>query len=107
MYANYHNIIDYLKLFTQHFNIILISETWFSEEKGMNFEMEGYELLYMNRRNKMGGGVAIYVDNSYTFKIIESMSTAVDNVFESLAIEISRAKRNIIVACIYRAQGSD
>ncbi len=93
MYANFHNIKDYLKQFTQPFNIILISETWINNERGMDFGLEGYELLYMNRWNKNGGGVAIYVDMSYSFKVIENMSTAIDNVLECLTIEISRARK--------------
>lgn len=107
MYANFHSIKDYLNQFSQPFNIILISETWINDEKGMDFGLEGYKMLCMNRRNKNGGSVAIYVDTNYSFKVIENTSTVVDNVLECMTIEIIRARKNIIVSCIYRTPGSD
>ena len=30
-----------------------ISETWLSSGKGVDFELNGYELCYMNRKNKI------------------------------------------------------
>ena len=108
LYANFQNIKDYLNQFTHHFNIILISETWINNERGMDFGLEGYELMCMNRRNKNGGGVAMYVDMNFKYKVIENMSTVVDNVLECITIEISREKKkNIIVSCIYRTPGSN
>lgn len=107
MYANFHNMKDYLKLFKQPFNIILISETWINNEKGMDFGSEGYELIYVNRKNKTGGSVAMFFDSSYNSKVVENMSAVVNNVLECITIEISRAKKNIIVSCIYRTPGTN
>lgn len=42
----------------------------------------------MNRKNKAGGGVAIYVSNKIKFKMIEKMAVSVDNLLECVAIEI-------------------
>lgn len=33
-------------------------------DKGINFELEGYELRYISRQNKGGGGVALYVGSA-------------------------------------------
>ena len=74
LYTNFNSIRDYLHTFQQPFNIIAISETWFTPEKGMNFEMEGYEFIYKNRQSKGGCAVAIYVDLNLTFKIAEAMT---------------------------------
>ena len=59
LYANFQNIQEYLRQFSQPFNIIAISETWINPERGVDFEIEGYELYYRNRENKTGGGVAV------------------------------------------------
>ncbi len=45
LYANFHNIKHYLGQFTKPFNIIAISETWINRERGMDFELEGYEMV--------------------------------------------------------------
>ena len=51
LYANFLNIKEYLRQFTKLFNIITISETWINPEKGMDFELDGYEMNYKNREN--------------------------------------------------------
>ena len=53
--------------------------------------MDGYELSYINGQNKGGGG-AIYVDKTLNFKVLESMTTVVDNVSECISIEICKEK---------------
>ena len=105
LYANFTNIQKYLRKFTNPFNIIAISETWLTEERGLSFEIEGYEFNYLNRKNKRGGGVAIYVDSRLRYKIIENMTTAIDDVCECITIEIIMGKtmKNVYVSCVYRA----
>lgn len=70
--------------------------------------MNGYEMFCMNRQHKNGGGVALYIDEAMDCKIIESMSMAVEEVFECISVEIVLQKRrSIIVSPVYRAPGSD
>lgn len=106
MYANFCNIKEYLQQLSHSFNIIAISETWFTDERGIDFEMEGYELTYVNRQ-KPCGGVAIYVHKNLRYKIIESMTLAIDNILECVTIELFNNKKNTIVTCVYRTVGSD
>ena len=96
MYANFNSIQNYLRKFDNPFNIIAISETWFSEERGVNFELEGYELNYTNRINKKCGGTALYVDKRLKYKVIESMSTAIEQVCKCISVEILMEKKKNI-----------
>lgn len=108
LYANFHNITHYLNQCKQPFNIIAISETWITNEKGSDFEIKGYEMCYINRENKKGGGVALYVDQNLNYKVVENMSTVVDDLLECVTIEVCREKKkNVIVSCIYRSPGSN
>lgn len=92
---------------TNPFGIIAISETWTNAEKGLDFELEGYEVNFVNRRNKSGGGVAVYVDKNLNYKVVESMTTVIDNLLECITIEIYKEKeKNVIISCIYRTPGS-
>lgn len=65
-----------------------MSETWITTEKGMNFEMEGYEFIYNKRQSKGGGGVAIYVYLKLNFKMVEAMTQVVYSLLECLTIQI-------------------
>ncbi len=101
MYANFSLIKEYLHQFSQPFSIVAISETWIKNAKGAAFELEGYEVNYINRQNKSGGGVAIYVDRALKFSVMESMTTVIDNILECITVEICREKqKNLIVSCI-------
>lgn len=53
-----------------------------NEERGTDFFMEGYKLHYINRVNKRGGGVAIYVDSDLKCRQIEQMTTVMDDLME-------------------------
>ena len=92
--------------FSQPFNIIAISETWIDDVKGANFEIDGYDLTYINRKS-FAGGVAIYVDTNLKFKSVENMSQAVDNLVECITIEICMGNmRNVLISCVYRIPDS-
>lgn len=53
--------------FKKPFNIIAVSERWISEERGTDVVLQGYELHSINRGNKVGGGVALFVDGGLTY----------------------------------------
>ncbi|XP_024136829.1 uncharacterized protein LOC112151929, partial [Oryzias melastigma] len=108
MHKNYTSIKEYLQQFSHSFSVIAVSETWFKEDNIFHFELEGYDLNYINRLNKPGGGVALYVKKDMKFKIITHMTMTIDNVLECLTIEICCEKRkNVIITCVYRTPGSN
>lgn len=108
LYANFKKITKYLEQFKKPFNIIAISETWITSEKGVDdLQMNGYELNYMCRKNKAGGGVALYVDIRLDYKVVECMSAVVDDITECITVEIGmEKKKNVLVSCIYRTPGT-
>ena len=69
--------------------------------------MNGYDLIHRNRKNKKVGGVAIYVNVSIEFKVLQTMSVVIDDILACITVELSISNRtNIIVSCIYRAPGT-
>uniref|UniRef100_A0A8C6M4T9 Reverse transcriptase domain-containing protein n=1 Tax=Nothobranchius furzeri TaxID=105023 RepID=A0A8C6M4T9_NOTFU len=107
LYANFQFIKAYIAQFNQPFDVIAISETWINTGKEEDFEMKGYELLHLDRTNKKGGGVALYVDKNLRFEKMSRMTRVVDGVMECITVEINMNKqKNIIVSCIYRTPGS-
>lgn len=107
LYKNFDFIKEYLQQFSCPFSVIAITETWFNIEKGIHFDLNGYELRYMNRQNKVGGGVAIYIHNSIKYNVVTDLTLAIDGIFECLTIEIvNEKKKNVIISCIYRTPSS-
>ncbi len=105
LYKNVIHIKDYLRQFNK-LNVIAVSETWFDNEKIHEVEMEGYNLFTVNRVNKKGGGVALYVDTALRCHLIKSMSVTIENLLECVTIEIDiETSPNIIISCVYRSPG--
>ena len=94
--------------FKQRFKVIALSETWMKENRGSDFYLEGYELYHNNRINKRGGGVALFVNSDLRCKVVENMTTTIDDLMECLTLEIElEGKRNIVIMCVYRTPGTN
>ena len=96
------------KFINYKFDIIAISETWVSEPEQNKFNINGYDVYHTARKNKRGGGVALYVKQELECKFLSYKSSVVDDLIECCTIEILLSgHRNIIVSCIYRCPGSN
>ena len=72
------------------------------------YNIDGYDIVNINRSNKRGGGVMIYVSKSIKFKMVKNMSEAIDDLYECVTIEIESMKgRNTIITCMYRTPGTN
>ena len=89
--------------------MIGITETGWDDSHDWNIAIEGYNLFKMNRRNRKGGGVALYVKNAHSCTEIQVDEPG--NPIESIWIKISgaRNRRSMIVGVYYRPpnQGED
>ena len=53
--------------------------------------------------NTLCGGAGLYIRETYNFEVIRSLSKSIDDVSESLFLEIKReGQKNVIIGCIYR-----
>lgn len=108
LYANFEKINEYLSSIKGKFKLIALSETWLSKDKGADMYIEGYELHHVNRGNKKGGGVALYVDSDLKCKPVKLMTSAIDDLMECLTVEIEMENgKNIVVTCVYRTPSSN
>ena len=95
------------------FSVIALSETWFKEDQSNLVEIPNYHVVSVPRRDRRSGGSAIYVHNSFQFKIrhdlnlIQVHGDDIDHS-ESVFVEIiSPNSRNIIIGNIYRSHHTD
>ena len=102
--ANFKNLDMYLTQLEIKFDVVAITETWFSNNTVSSvFNIKGYDLYYVSRNEGKGGGVALYVNSSIKSKQIESMSLCVEDSFECVTVELLlEGSRNVIISCIYR-----
>ena len=94
----------YLSQLDVKFDIIAITETWFSESTVPEvFKIKGYELKYVTRNVGRGGGVALYINTSLKYKTIDSKCLCVNESFECITAELTLVgSKNIVISCIYR-----
>ena len=65
MSANFRKIECLLNNLKYKFDVITVSETWFDKHTNiLSFSLDNYVLYHIDRENKRGGGVAIYVSNT-------------------------------------------
>ena len=70
------------------------AETHLKEEiKEVEFEMEGYSHVTSHRKNRIGGGVIIYISNDLTYQTLASNS---DEMCSMVAVYINELKSNCI-----------
>ena len=87
--ANFSNLQDYILSLVKNFDIIAVTETWLNETDNVNdFCMAEYDIAYMNRKNKRGGGVMIYVSKRIKFDKVDNMSLVLDDILEVITIKL-------------------
>ena len=82
---------------------VCIQETWLSDIDDISlFHLEGYTLISQNKVSSKHGGVAIYLSESYDYKLLPLYPNT--NIWDGQFIEIQTpsAHKNIIVGNIYR-----
>ena len=84
-----------------YIDFILICETFLNSNDD-KATLNGYGLVSRSRVNKSKGGVAIYVNNKYQFKIRDDLAIFVEGEFETIFLEILSSPCNAIVGEIYR-----
>ena len=80
-----------------------MSETWIKESVSSYTMLENYQMLcHAHRKNKKGGGVAIYTKNNLDFNKIDVLSTSIEDVMQIVTVYICiKQLKKIVICCIY------
>ena len=102
---NFEDLKFVLSQLCYQFSFICLTETWSQEdlEKNPMYHLPNYKIVYQNRKHKnKGGGLCMYIHESFKFKIREDMSVN-SNHLESFSVEIEQSKmKNLILTTMYR-----
>ena len=67
-----------------------------------------YSAYRVTRETRKGGGVALYICNELTRRLLETKTMKVENIFECVTVELAiKNHTNVIINCIYRTPGSN
>ena len=101
---------EFLKNLSASFSAICLSETWCEsqdESQNSNYILSGYNFFYQYRQYRRGGGVCLFVKESFCCKTRQDLSIYCDAI-ESLYLEITNEKsKNIILNMTYRPPNGD
>ena len=100
---NFDNLSLLLNRLERDVDIVVLSETWFTED--FHSEIEGYNGYHVFRSDKVGGGVSVYVRAELRSSFLAEHSLVTDN-YEICAVEIipdsDNQINNFILLGIYR-----
>ena len=102
--ANYDEICQLLSELEYKFDVIAMSETWFKDNYLTDiYNIEGYNMFTCNRKNKLGGGVLLYISEFYNCCLNEQMTFDIEDYLEVVTIDLELTKhKNVTIGCLYR-----
>ena len=82
---------NYLSTLGHDFSIIGLTETWLKEHNIELYGIDGYNSEHAIRKNKSGGGVSIFIQDTLEYFIRQDLSYQNDNI-ECIFIEIDKSQ---------------
>lgn len=109
---NYDHLQLHVSTLTHSFSIIAFSETWLNDDITDLYPISQYNAIHSCRKNRVGGGVSLYVFKNFNFTPRKELSVPLESTLvESVFIEISSCHpfngKTIIIGCIYRPPDTD
>ena len=98
-YFKNHDVLYHLLANINHkFSVPPITETWVKESNVNDLSFEGYNFVSNHRANRIGGGVGLFIDKNFSYKILPEFNVSNANIIESLFVEICIPRqKNIII----------
>ena len=91
---NLKQLVYYIQGIKYKFSVFAISETWLKTYNDTLYTIKGYSHECVNRENRPGGGVSLYIINNLTYKIRNDLSMDLIDI-DILFIEIPKTNLNI------------
>ena len=88
-------------------DFLFLCETFLNENNCSLFNIDGYTKVEKHRTNSRGGGVALYLNDKYQFKVRDDLSIFEEGLFESIFVEININEKPLILGEIYRVPNTN
>ena len=99
---NRNNLIQVRELVVdEKIDILALSETWInSSTTNAEIKIQEYNIYRLDRKNKKGGGVCIYVRNDFKRKVLKNLSYISPVGFHQLWLQIQVNKNKSMIVCV-------
>lgn len=91
-----------------NFTVLALTETWLNDSNSDLYNLYGYNVEHQVRNNRAGGGVALLIKETLSYKRREDLDCSSDTL-ESLFIELQASNtyksKDIIIGAVYRPPG--
>jgi hypothetical protein len=67
---NYGELLNLIHIAETNFDIVAVTETWLTDQNDQLYQIPGYNFVNIHRTGKVGGGVGIYIESSYSYKVL-------------------------------------
>ena len=95
---------NYISSLTFQFDVFVLIDTWLKPDMNIAlYQLNDYYMFRLDRVSRKGGGVAIYVKNTFKHRLLNQMTYVVNYLLECLSIELTVKN---IVTCLYRQPDS-
>ena len=99
---NISNIIEFVNLVGTRFSVIGISETWLTDTTDPLIQINDYSIEGSCRKNKKGGGVALYIKQDLNYNNRNDLSVN-NSEIESFFIELVNTHcSNVLIGVVYK-----
>ena len=100
--SNFDSLINLLESRKISFDILMLTETWLTDQSKSLYELDGYKNVSIYRINKRGGGLRVYVKQSLETVTLDSLS-GIFETHESLFMKITANKKfSFTAGLVYR-----
>ena len=96
------NIVEFSEIiYKTDFDVIAVSETWLTKNTPKDrYTLENYNIFRQDRKNKRGGGCALFCRNQYQAKIIKTPCDK--EIPEMIWLEVKVGNKNVAVGVLYK-----
>jgi hypothetical protein len=96
---NFDQFICYLNQCETKFHVIVLSETWITDDSQCGFLIDGYRTIYKKNRYTKSDGLCLFIQNEIDFVMLDH---EIDKA-NCLSVELKIENRNYTLLSVYRS----
>ena len=98
---NFNSLLSLVNLLNHHISVIAISELWTNKDNEHVFNIPGYNFVAKSRMHTTGGGVGLFVSETYNFRLRDDLT---DIVVENILSRLYQTISLLVVFIVNRVQ---